>query len=90
MEDKENRLQKDKTRSDRPSGRQASEMPEHDDKEGRAPSTLHQGNGPEFQTQAKNLKEKNKGLDNKLMGNEKTDPSKRPDTIDESSIKKEK
>jgi hypothetical protein len=53
---------KNKTvRSDRPSGRQTMERPEHNDE---APdrSSLHQGQGPDFQTQDDTLQKKNPGV----------------------------
>jgi hypothetical protein len=49
-------------RGDVPSGRQAAEQPEHTGKENISPESLHQGQGPDFQTQDKNQKEKNLGV----------------------------
>ena len=51
-----------KLRSDKPSGRQASEQPEHAGGPEINPSTLHQGQDPEFQTQDERLKKKNPGV----------------------------
>jgi hypothetical protein len=50
-----------KHRSDRPSGRQASEQPEHS---GSAPSaeSLHQGQGPDLISQDKRMQGKNQGV----------------------------
>jgi hypothetical protein len=49
-------------RSDRPSGRQASSLPEHDNDLAREAETLHQGSGPELQTQDPELRKKNEGI----------------------------
>lgn len=49
-------------RGDVPSGRQAAEQPEHSGKENTAPESLHQGQGPDFQTQDKTARKKNAGL----------------------------
>lgn len=51
----------EKLRSDKPSGRQAAELPEHSEK---APdsSSLHQGQGPDFPTQDSNIKPENPGI----------------------------
>ena len=51
----------EKLRSDKPSGRQAAEQPEHSDK---APdsSSLHQGQGPDFPTQDSHVKHENPGI----------------------------
>lgn len=51
-----------KSRSDRPSGRQASELPEHDGQSGPATESLHQGQGPDFLTQNTRMQERNKGV----------------------------
>ena len=53
-----------KTRSDRPSGRQASQQPEHTDKKSVAPESLHQGQGPDFISQDKRIQEQNEGIQN--------------------------
>ena len=50
-------------RGDVPSGRQAAEQPEHTGKENISPESLHQGQGPDFQTQDKNLRDKNEGVE---------------------------
>jgi hypothetical protein len=52
-----------KARSDRPSGRQASEQPEHNGNTGPAPESLHQGQGPDLITQDSRMQEKNKGME---------------------------
>jgi hypothetical protein len=51
-----------KTRSDKPSGRQAAEQPEHAEGSDEAVQPLHQGQGPDFQTQDRRMQDKNKGL----------------------------
>lgn len=51
-----------KSRSDRPSGRQASELPEHGGGSGPATESLHQGQGPDFLTQNRRMQERNKGV----------------------------
>jgi hypothetical protein len=50
-------------RGDLPSGRQAAEQPEHAGKENIAPESLHQGQGPDFQTQDENVRNKNEGIE---------------------------
>jgi hypothetical protein len=64
-----------KMRSDRPSGRQTMETPEHSSNADPS-SNLHQGQGPEFQTQDKTLKKKNPGL--KKQANEQPGSRQRP------------
>ena len=54
---------KGKTRTDRPSGRQASEQPEHANPSPPATESLHQGQGPDFQTQDPRIQERNEGID---------------------------
>jgi hypothetical protein len=50
-------------RRDHPSGRQASPQPEHSHEDNRrSKESLHQGQGPEFQTQDSVLSEKNEGV----------------------------
>jgi hypothetical protein len=49
-------------RGDVPSGRQAAEQPEHTGKENTSPESLHQGQGPDFQTQDKTASAKNAGV----------------------------
>ena len=63
-------MESNKIRSDEPSGRQASEQPEHAGNPDINPSTLHQGQGPDFQTQDERLKKKNPGVKqiNKNLG----------------------
>jgi hypothetical protein len=51
----------EKLRSDKPSGRQASEQPEHSE-EAPDSSTLHQGQGPDFPTQDSHLEKENPGI----------------------------
>lgn len=52
-----------KSRSDRPSGRQAMEQPEHSGRSAvPAASSLHQGQGPDFQTQDADMREQNEGI----------------------------
>ena len=51
-----------KTRSDRPSGRQTMEQPEQASSRKPARSSLHQGQGPDFQTQDDTIAKKNPGL----------------------------
>jgi hypothetical protein len=46
-------------RGDIPSGRQAAE---HSGKENTSPESLHQGQGPDFQTQDKTVREENPGV----------------------------
>ena len=53
-----------KTRSDRPSGRQTMEQPEQANSSKPARSSLHQGQGPDFQTQDDTLAENNPALRN--------------------------
>lgn len=53
---------KGKTRSDRPSGRQASEQPEHSGSAEPASESLHQGQGPDLISQDKRMQEKNPGV----------------------------
>jgi hypothetical protein len=53
--------QKEKLRSDKPSGRQAAEQPEHSEKHPDA-SSLHQGQGPDFPTQDPHIQGENPGL----------------------------
>ena len=48
-------------RGDTPTGRQAARQPEHDVNK-TAPESLHQGQGPDFQTQDKTLRKKNKAV----------------------------
>ncbi len=48
-------------RSDRPSGRQAPLQPEHNGEQDAA--SLHQGQGPDFQTQDETLQEQNEGVE---------------------------
>jgi hypothetical protein len=57
-----------KTRSDRPSGRQASEQPEHTSNP--ATESLHQGQGPDLISQDKRVQEENPGVNqlNKNLG----------------------
>lgn len=49
-------------RGDVPSGRQAAEQPEHTGTENTSPESLHQGQGPDFQTQDKTTRAKNAGI----------------------------
>lgn len=72
-----------KIRSDRPSGRQAAEQPEHLGSDAPAPESLHQGQGPDFISQDKRIQEENQGvgqLDKNLgfqqAGKSKSRPSK--------------
>jgi hypothetical protein len=51
-----------KNRSDRPSGRQASEQPEHSGTPKTAPESLHQGQGPDLISQDKRMQKKNPGV----------------------------
>ena len=57
-------------RGDLPSGRQASEQPEHTGKENISPDALHQGQGPDFQTQDENMKHKNGGVQQIVQKNQ--------------------
>ena len=50
--------QNEKLRSDKPSGRQAAEQPEHSDKTPDS-SSLHQGQGPDFPTQDSHIQNEN-------------------------------
>ena len=51
-----------KSRSDRPSGRQASDLPEHSGKASPAKESLHQGQGPDSLTQDSRMREQNEGV----------------------------
>lgn len=52
-----------KRRSDRPSGRQAMDLPEHSGKSPEpAVSSLHQGQGPDFPTQEDDVRPMNDGI----------------------------
>lgn len=51
-----------KPRSDRPSGRQAMEQPEHAGNPETAPESLHQGQGPDLISQDKRVQEENQGI----------------------------
>jgi hypothetical protein len=51
-----------KIRSDQPSGRQASVQPEHAGGADQSVSSLHQGQGPDFQTQDTTLRENNEAI----------------------------
>jgi hypothetical protein len=51
-----------KRRSDRPSGRQASEQPEHAGNAEPATETLHQGQGPDLISQDPHIQRRNKGV----------------------------
>lgn len=53
--------QSGKLRPDKPSGRQASEQPEHSAKDP-ASSTLHQGQGPDFPTQDSHVQNMNPAI----------------------------
>ena len=53
--------QREKLRSDKPSGRQAAEQPEHSEKYPDT-SSLHQGQGPDFPTQDSHVQTENPGL----------------------------
>ena len=55
-------MENKKLRTDEPSGRQASEQPEHAGNPEINPSTLHQGQGPDFATQDRRIKKKNPGV----------------------------
>jgi hypothetical protein len=59
-----------KNRTDRPSGRQASEQPEHKGNSTPAAESLHQGQGPDLISQDKRMQEKNQGVKplNKNLG----------------------
>ena len=51
-----------KHRSDRPSGRQASEQPEHSGSSAPAAESLHQGQGPDLISQDQRMQRKNQGV----------------------------
>jgi hypothetical protein len=52
-----------KSRTDRPSGRQAMRQPEHEQRESEpAVSALHQGQGPDFKTQDSTIQKRNKAV----------------------------
>ena len=51
-----------KHRSDRPSGRQAAEQPEHSGGSSPAAESLHQGQGPDLISQDKRMQKKNQGV----------------------------
>jgi hypothetical protein len=53
---------KGKSRSDKPSGRQAAEQPEHSGTEEPAAESLHQGQGPDLISQDKRIQEENPGI----------------------------
>ena len=59
-----------KNRSDRPSGRQASQQPEHSGGSKPATESLHQGQGPDLISQDKRVQKKNPGITqiNKNLG----------------------
>ncbi|HLT74613.1 MAG TPA: hypothetical protein VKZ68_05990 [Ohtaekwangia sp.] len=80
--------EREKPRSDRPSGRQA---PDDHRKQnsGVEAESLHQGQGPDFPTQERNMQEKNPAIETQRTGH----PSKRvarPQTPPETISKKEK
>lgn len=78
------RRNKPERRKDAPSGRQAATHPEHDPgKTNQAPSSLHQGQGPDFPTQDPHLQQRNPGVRNLKKG--ATHPASEPDTPDASS-----
>ncbi len=52
----------DNHRSDRPSGRQAAEQPEHSGSESPSTESLHQGQGPDLISQDQRVQKKNKGI----------------------------
>jgi len=70
-------------RGDAPSGRQASDQPEHEGNADQSSSSLHQGQGPDFQTQDSTLNKKNKGVEQieRLKDTEDNDPEKEPDEL---------
>jgi hypothetical protein len=79
--------QKRKVRTDRPSGRQASEQPEHTQKNPPSASSLHQGQGPDFQTQDPNMQEKNPGI-TQMRRRTPSDPTSDPDTTRQKTAEK--
>jgi hypothetical protein len=72
-----------KTRSDRPSGRQASEQPEHSGAATAAKESLLQGQEPDLISQEKRMRKKNPGIrqHEKKLGLQQADkPQHQPDT----------
>ncbi|HYF67970.1 MAG TPA: hypothetical protein VD884_07535 [Ohtaekwangia sp.] len=65
-------------RGDKPSGRQAADESQHTGHGEQAPSTLHQGQGPDFQTQDQTIRQKNRGAKNLEEPNE---PEKNPEEL---------
>lgn len=65
-------------RGDKPSGRQAADEAQQTGHTEQAPSSLHQGQGPDFQTQDKTIREKNKGAKSLDEPNE---PEKNPEEL---------
>jgi hypothetical protein len=72
-----------KIRSDRPSGRQASEQPEHSGGGTPATESLHQGQGPDLISQDKRMQKKNPGvrqIDKNLGFQQAGEPHQQPHT----------
>ena len=84
---------KGKTRSDKPSGRQAAEQPEHSGTAEPTAESLHQGQGPDFISQDKRIQEENPGIRqlDKTLGFQKAGkPHQQPNLEDTSEVLKGK